>query len=95
MLILRRPIAAILAPVFDTRLFGLYEGVPTGQLRQKVSAQSSRTARILPSHIHENVLSLANGWRIPSAYRLSDGTRIWVITEADRSSTTLLLPAEY
>lgn len=36
-----------------------------------------------------------NGWRLLSAYRLSDGTKIWVITEADRSSTTILLPDEY
>lgn len=33
--------------------------------------------------------------RIFSAYRLSDGTKIWVITEDDRSATTILLPEEY
>lgn len=33
--------------------------------------------------------------RIISAYRLSTKIKIWVITEADRSSTTLLLPSEY
>jgi hypothetical protein len=33
--------------------------------------------------------------RILSAYPLPDGTRIWVITEADRSSTCILLPEEY
>ena len=33
--------------------------------------------------------------RILSAYRLGDGTKIWIITEADRSSTCLLLPEEY
>ena len=33
--------------------------------------------------------------RILSAYRLADQTRIWVITEADRSATTVLLPEEY
>jgi hypothetical protein len=44
---------------------------------------------------HENELSLQNGWRILSCYRLEDGTRIWVITEADRSATTFLLPEEY
>ena len=33
--------------------------------------------------------------RILSAYTLTDGTRIWIITEADRSTTTLLLPEEY
>jgi len=36
-----------------------------------------------------------DGTRLLSAYRLSDGTRIWIITEADRSSTTILLPDEY
>ena len=43
----------------------------------------------------ENELSLQHGWRLLSAYRLSDGTRIWIITEADRSATTFLLPEEY
>ena len=33
--------------------------------------------------------------RILSAYPLPDGTRIWVITEAYRSSTCILLPEEY
>jgi hypothetical protein len=43
----------------------------------------------------ENELSVQNGFRILSAYHLNDGTKIWIITEADRSSTTLLLPEEY
>lgn len=43
----------------------------------------------------ENEFSLANGFRLLSSYRLSNGTKIWVITEADRSCTTLLLPSEY
>ena len=43
----------------------------------------------------ENELSLEHGWRILSAYTLSNGTKIWIITEADRSSTTILLPEEY
>ena len=43
----------------------------------------------------ENELSLTHGFRLLSAYRLSTGVRIWVITEADRSATTLLLPEEY
>lgn len=33
--------------------------------------------------------------RILSNYPLPSGTRIWIITEADRTSTTLLLPEEY
>ena len=48
----------------------------------------------------ENELSLQNGWRILSAYTLSDRTKIWVITEAAndegvRESTCFLLPSEY
>ena len=33
--------------------------------------------------------------RVLSSYRLKDRTKIWVITEHDRSSTTILLPEEY
>ena len=43
----------------------------------------------------ENVLSLEKGFRLLSAYKLSNGTKIWIITEADRSATTILLPSEY
>ena len=43
----------------------------------------------------ENELSLRNGFRILSAYHLRDKTKIWIITEADRSATTILLPDEY
>lgn len=34
-------------------------------------------------------------YRVLSAYRTRAGERMWVITEADRSATTLLLPEEY
>lgn len=43
----------------------------------------------------ENELSLREGFRLLSAYRTRVGIRLWVITEADRSSTTVLLPEEY
>ena len=43
----------------------------------------------------ENDYSVTRGLRILSAYTLKDETRIWVITEADRSVTTILLPSEY
>jgi hypothetical protein len=43
----------------------------------------------------ENELSLNADLRLLSAYTLTDGTSIWIITEADRSATTLLLPEEY
>jgi hypothetical protein len=43
----------------------------------------------------ENELSLIQGFRLLSAYTLNSGTKIWIITEADRSVTTVLLPEEY
>jgi len=43
----------------------------------------------------ENERSLQDGCRLLSAYTLTSGARLWIITEADRSSTTLLLPSEY
>ena len=43
----------------------------------------------------ENNFSVENGFRILSAYTLSSGVKIWIITECDRSATTLLTPEEY
>lgn len=42
-----------------------------------------------------NELALRQGSRLLSSYRLSSAVKVWVITEADRSVTTLLLPSEY
>lgn len=43
----------------------------------------------------ENEEALPHGARLLSAYRSSAGTKFWIITEADRSATTVLLPEEY
>lgn len=43
----------------------------------------------------QNLDALRDGCRIFSSYRIADAIRILVITEADRSSTTVLLPGEY
>ncbi len=42
-----------------------------------------------------NRAAVQDGGRILSAYQLADDLRIWIITEGDRSATTLLLPEEY
>ena len=42
----------------------------------------------------ENDFSVKNGYRILSAYKTRLG-KLWIITEADRSATTFLLPDEY
>ncbi|WP_095516008.1 hypothetical protein [Rubrivirga sp. SAORIC476] len=41
-----------------------------------------------------NELALPGGARLLSAFQ-TDAGRLWIITEADRSSTTVLLPDEY
>lgn len=43
----------------------------------------------------ENEFSLENGLRLLSIYESSEGKRFWIITEYDRSATTVLLPEEY
>lgn len=42
----------------------------------------------------ENDLSVKRGFRILSSYETRSG-KVWIITEADRTVTTILLPAEY
>ena len=43
----------------------------------------------------QNEIALVAGMRLLSSYTLATGKKVWVITEADRSVTTLLLPDEY
>ena len=42
-----------------------------------------------------NETALKEGLRILSSYTLPDKTIIWIITEADRSATTILFPSDY
>lgn len=48
-----------------------------------------------PEDWEENELSLREGFRLLSAYESASGVKFWVITEADRSMTKILLPEEY
>jgi hypothetical protein len=48
-----------------------------------------------PTDVAENKYSLIHGFRLLSSYTTEAGEKIWIITEADRSATTLLLPGEY
>ena len=45
--------------------------------------------------VAENEYSMLHGLRLLSSYQTDAGEKVWIITEADRSATTLLLPAEY
>lgn len=42
-----------------------------------------------------NDRALIEGSRLLSVYRNGHGLKFWIITEADRSATTVLLPDEY
>ena len=83
----------------------------TGALRaSKVALQSVNRediAAALHRHVHgdwgivcrddaeANEYALLHDLRILSIYRDRNGIRFWIITEADRSSTTVLLPSDY
>lgn len=45
--------------------------------------------------VRENEYSLGHGLRLLSCYMTAACEKLWIITEADRSATTLLLPDEY
>lgn len=44
---------------------------------------------------NENNLSLEKGFRLFSVYHAKTGVKFWIITEADRSVTTILMPEDY
>ena len=87
--------------------FPLGQIVATPGALEALTEAGERPATLLKRHLtgdwgevdehdrRENDRSLADGCRLLSAYTLSTGTKLWIITEADRSSTTLLLPSEY
>ena len=86
-------------------------GFPFGQIVLTQLARSALTAKdvmtgllrhskadwgdVCPEDAQLNDAALKDGTRLLSAYRSSDGIRFWIITEADRSVTTILLPEEY
>ena len=45
--------------------------------------------------VQANNAALRDGGRLLSAYQFDDGFKVWIITEADRSATTVLLPEDY
>ncbi len=89
-------------------LFNLGQLVATPGALSALGNEGINAAPLLQRHVsgdwgeisegdrQENALSVTEGFRILSAYRLArTGVKLWIITEADRSATTLLLPDEY
>lgn len=50
---------------------------------------------VCPGDQKRNDQALIEGDRLVSSYALKSGAEMWIITEADRSVTTMLLPEEY
>jgi hypothetical protein len=63
----------------------------TGLIRRHVAGD---WGEVNAHDAEENELGLRNGLRIFSVYRARDGRKVWVITEADRSSTTIMFPED-
>lgn len=89
-------------------LFPLGQLVFTPGAMELISRTRTNVLSLLRRHQHgdwgtvcepdkrANDQSVKEGTRILSAYGLgAEQTRIWLITEADRSATTFLLPDEY
>ncbi len=90
-----------------TALFDLGQLVGTPGALEALESARAEPGALLSRHVRgdwgeldeedkrSNADAVKNGLRILSAYTLPTGVKLWVITEADRSTTTLLLPAEY
>ena len=75
---------------------GVYERVSNDEIQTMLSRHVRGDWGIVcDEDKEENDDALRNGGRILSAYQSSGKERVWIITEADRSATTILLPEEY
>lgn len=89
-----RPVAFPLGPIVATP--GALEAIPPGEIGHALRRHARGDWGELDAEDRAaNDRSLTEGARLLSAYRSRAGTRFWVITEADRSATTVLLPDEY
>ena len=75
---------------------GALEAMSPDDMAQAIRAHESGEWGEVPAEdAAANERALVDGDRLLSAYKTSRGVRFWIITEADRSATTVLLPEEY
>ncbi|MDQ3817553.1 MAG: hypothetical protein M3362_07680 [Acidobacteriota bacterium] len=69
----------------------------SGESAQEFFSQHARLDQgsLSDADHRENLFSVDKQLRIFSSFKTKGGIKLWVITEADRSATTLLLPSEY
>jgi hypothetical protein len=88
-------------------IFPLGQTVATPGALQALADAGQQPATFLDRHVQgdwgdlddedkaANDRAIQDGTRIFSAYYIQPDVKIWIITEADRSSTCILLPSEY
>ena len=75
---------------------GALVGIPMADILRGLMRHSQGDwGDVGPEDRAENETALAEGFRLFSVYRSTNDKRFWIITEADRSVTTVLLPEEY
>jgi hypothetical protein len=79
---------------------GIIETVSSGRIFECLQLHANgEWGEVPPEDIKENDFSTHNGFRIVSSYLIDPDTpsmgKMFIITEADRSSTCVLLPEEY
>lgn len=75
---------------------GAIEAVPRHEMLQAVFRHASGDwGNCCPEDAELNDAAVEDGTRILSVYETAAGAKFWIITEADRSSTCVLLPDEY
>ena len=74
------------------KVLGCLEVSPSELLERHASGD---WGDVPPEDARENEYALKRHLRVMSSYPLPSGERVWIVTEADRSSTCILLPSEY
>ena len=92
------------APLFDLGrvvatpgALGVLAATVTDPVELLERHQGGDWGEVPPEDARENARSLKYGWRVMSSYPVGEdgGAKVWIITEADRSSTCILLPEDY
>ena len=75
---------------------GVLEDIPLSELLAALERHMRRDwGDVCEADWKANDRALENGGRLLSAYKSKSGMKFWIITEADRSHTTILMPSEY
>ncbi|MCC6175752.1 MAG: hypothetical protein IT305_10655 [Chloroflexi bacterium] len=79
-------------------LIANHPGINTGLLNSLRRHARGACPNLTDDDLQENAFSIKRGYRAMTSWQLGRGrdeATIWIITEADRSVTTLLLPSEH